>query len=542
MISQVRWFACVFLRAPADPARLLDLARECSPRVEVVRETAVVVDASGMTKLFGGPRGFGEHVLNAAATRGLTVSVALAGTRTAALLMAGARPEVIVVPHGHEAESLAGLPIGGLAAFDRTGPVESAAAARRRPVTSPGRNYRMAPRPGADPAFVKDPATSRRPASGARDEAEMLPTLERWGLHTLGDLAALPAADLYARLGEAGVRWRRLARGEEDHPLVPEMEEERFEASLDLEWPVEGLEPLSFVLARLLEPLCARLERCDRGAVALRLWLKLVSRAVHHRCLQLPAPMRDPKVLRTLLLLDLESHAPGAGVDRVTIAADPAPGRIVQFSLLTRPLPSPDRISTLMARLCALMGEERCGMPALVDSHRPGAFSMAPFAPAGTEVLRPSSPGPLPAPDVQRAMTSGPASALRRFRRPVPARVVVEHDRPVRVATSHAGLAGGAVTGAAGPWRTSGEWWQAQSGRSTSSGGDRKAATGDPEGRLVQVADGRTAPGAGAAAGRRATRGSWDRDEWDVALSDRAVYRLERDRTTNRWFVEGIWD
>ena len=57
---------------------------------------------------------------------------------------------------------------------------------------------------------------------------------------------------------------------------MPTLPEERFESSLELEWPIEDLEPLSFVLTRLLEPLSARLERRDRGAAVLHLELRLV--------------------------------------------------------------------------------------------------------------------------------------------------------------------------------------------------------------------------------------------------------------------------
>ena len=156
---------------------------------------------------------------------------------------------------------------------------------------------------------------------------------------------------------------------------MPAAEEEPFEASLELEWPIAELEPLSFVLTRLLDPLCQRLEHRDRGAAALHLRLRLVTRDLHLRSLQLPAPMRDPKVLRTLLLLDLESHPAPAGIDAVTVAIDPTPGRIVQESLLTRALPAPELVSTLVARLQALMGEGKCGSPVTVDSYRPGAFA-----------------------------------------------------------------------------------------------------------------------------------------------------------------------
>ena len=223
-----------------------------------------------------------------------------------------------------------------------------------------------------------------------RDRARPYETLERWGIATLGDLAALPAAELSSRLGRRGIALQRLARGLDARPFVPDPGTPRFVARLELEWPIEELEPLSFVLARLLDPLSAALERADRGAVAVRVELRLTDRTTDARVLQLPAPMRDPRVLRTLLLLDLESGPPPAAIDIVTIELDPAPARITQFSLLERALPSPETLSTLTARLSALAGESRVGSAALVDSHAPGAFAMERFscAPEASRALR----------------------------------------------------------------------------------------------------------------------------------------------------------
>ena len=155
--------------------------------------------------------------------------------------------------------------------------------------------------------------------------------------------------------------------------------EERFESTLALEWPVEGLEPLSFVLSRVFDQLCARLERAGVGAAVIHVRLKLVTREIHTRTLQLPTPLRDPRVLRTLVLLDLESHPPSAGIDQVTVVVDPVPARTQQFSLLERARPSPEKVSTLVARLTALAGEGRCGSPALVDSHDTAGFEMRSF-------------------------------------------------------------------------------------------------------------------------------------------------------------------
>jgi hypothetical protein len=90
------------------------------------------------------------------------------------------------------------------------------------------------------------------------------------------------------------------------------------------------------------------------------------------------------------------------------------------------------------------------------------------------------------------------ASVLRRYRPPVPVRVDVEEGQPLSVQVSRPGVAGGAIAAAAGPWRTSGEWWVAET--------------------------------------------VWDHDEWDVALAGGVVCRLFRDRLKDRWFIEGVYD
>jgi protein ImuB len=515
------WFACLFLREASMPAsglpapglpveeagpaggapardtplaRVLAIARDCSPRVEVAGPCAVLADAAGLTRLFGGPPALGRHLAEVAAARGTPVRVALAATRTAALLTAAVRPGVTVVPRGREAEALAPLPVATLLALEDPVPRPVSGARRRRGLAG-GRHYRMAP--GPVPADLA--------AGPALDP--LLDTLARWGVDTLGDLAALPPADLLERLGQAGLRWRQRARGEDDRPLVRHEDEEPFEQHFDLDWPIEGLEPLSFVLARLLDPLCAQLARRDRGAAVVHVWLALVDKRVHHRRLALPVPMRDPKVLRTLVLLDLEAHPPAAGIDRVRLAAEPAPGRIVQHSLLHRPLPAPDKVSTLVARLGALMGAGRCGAPRLVDSHRPGALGLTPFAP--------EAHGPPPEPHGADAATlergrvrADPAALLRRRRWPAPIQVTVEGGRPVRIAGRQAGITGTTILEASGPWRTSGEWWR-------------------------EAGHGPARPG-------RAPR-PWDRDEWDIAVAG-GVYRVFRDRLTDGWFLAGVWD
>lgn len=368
---------------------------------------------------------------------------------------------------------------------------------------------RRAPARSTAPVRAAMRASTRAAQLSARACAA---TLRRWGICSLGALAALPRPEVYERLGDLGVSWQRLAGGEDDGPLVPWVAEPVFEEALELEWPIEGFEPLSFVLARLFEPLSAALERADRGAVAIRTALRLTTREVHLRVLPLPAPMRDPKTLRTLVLLDLESHPPGAPVDQVQVRVEPTPGRVLQWTLFERARPAPEQVATLLARLTALVGAGHVGAPALVDAWRPGAFAMAAFGVPGAECRVPGASA--------ECRVRVP-SALRRFRLPVPVRVRVEEGRPVRLTTDRHGLTGGVIVQAAGPWRTSGEWWASEPSQPPS-----------PQ---------PLPPGMGPA--RLSSRDmAWDRDEWDIAMADGTVYRLFVERPVGQWYLEGMVD
>ncbi len=490
-------YACVHCPpGPLDDARpvstrtaLVKIAQDFSPRFECHRDDLISVDISGLRRLFGGPHAIGEELRRSAALQGLHVHVAIAATRSAAMVLAVARPGLTIVEPGAEAAALAPLAVGVL---------------------------------------EKSQISSVKP-QGAEASDLRLDTFKRWGIRTLGELAALPSTDLATRLGQQGLIWQNLARGRDDRPLVPTLPEERFESSVELEWPIEELEPLSFVLTRLLEPLSTRLERRDRGAAAVHVTLGLVRAGgpcpTWTRSLQLPSPIRDVRALRTLILLDLESHPPPAAVERVGILIEPTPGRVLQHALFTHAQPTPEQLSTLVARLNALMGQDRIGRPLLLDSYRPGAFGMQPFATEHHSDLQPQvSPQP-PASSLQPQVIS----ALRRCRHPVPARVAVADDRPAAVSTDRRGFAGGRVLSCAGPWRTSGNWWTRASSESSRPGGSGRSG-------------GQFHPTLQTYPTHQAHPPCWDRDEWDVSLGDGAVYRIFRDRETDAWFIDAIID
>ncbi len=535
-------YAALHLTA-SDPLaldRLDAVAADMTPRWERVAPGDVVLDVSGLRRLFGGPGGIAEAASQLALAQGLHIRVATAEAWGVALLRAAwPGADLAHVPPGQEQDALAPLPVEALALLPgvtapRDADVDEDVPARTttRRLGGAG-HYRLSAGRGLVAPHTRMPGMTAADACTWGDVRE---TLRRWGIRTCGQLAVLPPDDIHARLGRFGHWLQQRARGVDPRPLRTPRPDDPFEQTLELEWPIEGLEPLSFVLPRLLDPLCAHLERRDRAAIVVRLVLRLTDRRTHLRVIELPAPVRDARVLRTLLLLDLEAHPAPAGIDVITVQVDPAPGRITQHSLLRKALPTDDSRVALLARLTALMGEGRCGSPALVDSQRPGAVAMQPFEPldlAGMEVERPlvraatMPAGRARGAAVEPAFEGGLDTIgyhLRRLRRPWPVSVTTAPGgmRPVVLQIGARGWADGPIATASGPWRSSGGWWES---RRNASGRDGSPSRPSPPHQAASHAS-----------------TMWDRDEWDVALRDGTTYRVYQDRQTQQWWLEGEID
>ena len=123
---------------------------------------------------------------------------------------------------------------------------------------------------------------------------------------------------------------------------------------------------------------------------------------------------------------------------------------------------------------------------------------------------------------------------LRRFRRAIPARVRVEDGRPIHVTPQ--GLRGGPVIQAAGPWRTSGEWWKSPSRLQPET---NPASSSAP---LPVAAPSTASPPPAPRPRSSPLTESSDPDEWDVALSDGSLYRHPPRSPPQRWFAEAELD
>jgi protein ImuB len=419
----------------AAAGALLDAGWATSPRVEVVEPGCLALDLVGLAALFGDERRIGERLRAAGEAVGLPVQVGVGGTRTLAWLAARAGAGVLVVP------------------------------------------------PGAERAFL-----APRALAFLAPPSDMALALERWGVDTLGALAALPTAALLARLGPAAVRLQALARGADAGPFVPHPSPAPCQEAITLDWEVSALPALAFVLERLLARLAARLALREAGATALRSTLRLADGGLHVHHLGLAAPLRDARTLGRLLRAALETLQLPAPVVAVAVEAEPVPLAALQADLFAPPRPSPRELGEILGRLTALVGADQVGAPVAPDTHRPGAVAMASFpgGEAAFDVPAPASRAP--------AWVTGAALVRRRLTPPCPAEVECHAGRPRRVAA--AGLRG-PVVAAAGPWQTGGEWW---------------AET------------------------------AWAREEWDIALPDGTACRLARDSATGAWTIDAIYD
>lgn len=435
---------------------LLDCAHAFSPRVEDTNRQVlnsdskprpgdtIILDIDGLDRLFGPPGLIARELSARVSKMGLTANIAIAGNPDAAMHVARGFSGITVIPHGKEAERL-----------------------------------------GSSPVSLLEPSE------------EMLETLERWGIRDFGSLAALPIIALSQRLGQEGLRLQKLARGCVQRTLVPVESATKFEEAIELEDAIELLDPLMFILNRMLERICARLQARALAATELRVALEITgyedqsteeqkaSRSIHQRTLQFPVPMQENRTFLKLLQLDLAAHPPPGPVKKLFLAAEAASPRFAQSGLFLPRGLAPERLELTLARLRGLVGDGRVGSPELLDTHAPDAFRMCPFHP-------------------QAAVTKNDKglqeqkAALRIFRPPLEAKVQSKRGIPVRVFVKGQPHQ---VTSVAGPWRNNGGWW---------------------------------------------TELAWTRDEWDLELRSEELrpwfVHVYRDLSSAKWYVESTLD
>ena len=554
-------------------AALLDAAHAVSPCVEDSAPDTVLLDAHGLDRLFGTPQQVAQELVKRVTEVGLVANVALAANPDAAEHAARGYNGVTIVPAGHEAKRLGTLPLEILFSAERSAALRSI---RRR----------------EEQRKVAERFTS------------MQETLDRWGIRNFRGLAALPAVSLSERLGADGARLRTLAAGAASRELVLSEAAPRFEETIELEYPVDVLESLAFLLSRMLDGLCGRLAARALATNELRLRMRLEYRTadeaakskeelegdpVAERKIALPVPMNDARLFLKLLQLELSTKPPGAPVTQLWLEAEPARPRFGQAGLFQALAPEAEKLELTLARLHKLLGvreQIRAGCAELVDTHQPDRFVVKRFQcerESGKTAKRqnenrssfvPRSLKQLSVPGSQFSEKSAAGStrsqqdsqpgegtaglSLRRFRPPLPVSIELRGGIPVRVISAELGARDPLhdnVVWAAGPWRSSGNWWERNGKTAKPENGKRENLPGEANSEERANAEGRRTSNEERTTNSEEQAENWNAEEWDIALAltrrglmrrerttEIGLYRLVRDRIAERWSVEAMYD
>jgi protein ImuB len=433
--------------AEEQAARLamLESAQRFSPRIEETSSNhnfGCVLDIAGSEKLFGPPQRVAIRVKETLAALDLRVSIAASYNFHTAVCLARASyssQSPIVVPTGNERSALAEL---SLSVLDIS--------------------------------------------------AEYAETFSQWGVTSLGMLAMLPEKDLIARLGPEANRLRQLARGESSHLFLPADPVFCLEEHIELDTPVEILDSLLFGVSLMLDQLIARAASRILSLAVITTELSLDAGGLHTRVVRPALPSNEKQLWLKLLHLDWIAHPPPAGVVSMCLRAETGVASKVQLGLFSPQLPEPGRLDVTMARIRAIVGEERAGGVELKDSHEPDAFLMKPFSVTAPRQDHFSGP-------------KLPAAVMRRLRPAEKVTMTLRNNSP------HIFYFRGIAYQAQksyGPWRACGAWW---------------------------------------------TEGRWSIEEWDIIARrrDRDLTHpsdaqflccITRDSISNRWQVQALYD
>jgi protein ImuB len=230
------------------------------------------------------------------------------------------------------------------------------------------------------------------PLATAAPPPALAQILAGWGVHTLGALTDLPRADITLRLGAAGAALWARAAGETTRPLHPVSPPREFSGAFAFEDAVETLEPLLFILRRLIDRLTLELTAAGFVAEELSLALTLADESTHTRTFRLPEPSAAPDLLFRALHTHLESLHTPSPIAALHLHVTPVRPLVRQHGLFDSTLRDPHGFSESLARAVAVVGSGRVGTPQRADTHRPDAVALSPPASADANVRRSRSP------------------------------------------------------------------------------------------------------------------------------------------------------
>src|SRR5262249_52914239 len=190
---------------------------------------------------------------------------------------------------------------------------------------------------------IQRPTPNAQGSKAEKSVQEIFAILHKWGIHTVGQLAALNKEQLGVRLGPEAIRLWERANGQSGRLLKLVRPPESFEESFEFEGEIETAEPLLFMLRRFLEQLSLRLAAIYLVAKELKLRSPLANsrgdepavagKQIYERVFKIPQPTNDVDLLFRMLQTHLENFRSKHPIVAVALSAEPIKPAAEQFGL-----------------------------------------------------------------------------------------------------------------------------------------------------------------------------------------------------------------
>lgn len=329
---------------------------------------------------------------------------------------------------------------------------------------------------------------SQLPLTDLTIEQDTLNVFNELGLHTAGDLLAVPHDELIGRYGRQFTDVIDVLEQKGRSLIMPNIKENRVSWSFELDNPVEDFEQLVFLLNHGLKRLFAQVDHAGFSTEHLCLKFKLRNKAEKPYEIKTSFPTLDRSFWLKLINLRAALDPPEASITAADVTAHFTKARPAQRGLYAVSRPEPENLLLTVNKLRKLVGEENVGVPVLLDQRAAEAFTLVKDGGIAA--------GSFGGISEKHSFSSNraakpPIIGFAYYRPPVRAEVLVRDKRLVFVKARHFAAH---IVNYSGVWKGNSRWWDQP----------------------------------------------WRTLEWDIEVEGHGVYRLCKVR--DEWFLTGEYD
>jgi protein ImuB len=428
---------------------LLRKFQNFSPFIEEVKPGIAYLDASGLTRIYPQEKDFAEKLMSFIRNQNYPVKIGMAGKKFTSLIGAAVSEiySYTVVPEGEERKFLESKPIQLL-------PIDQ----------------------------------------------ELYEKFYQLGIKTIGQFALLPSQDVTERFGSEGLRLLKLAKGEDDEPLLPKTFDEKQSENLDLSSPLKTQMGIIFYVNSILQEQFRNLTSKGLACGEILIFLTTEDNNKIPITISVAQETNLPKTFLNLLRLELEKIILSSPVKEVKVTIQrTTPLLSEQLSLYQKKEINP--FIQILGQLKRILGNGNIYFPQTLSSHKPeGKFRLAQYllkeeqtSVENRKTRKSDKKLLVTLPESGFNFCQDSISGLRLYNPPKPATIRRENG-VIKFVIAESWY--GEVVKQKGPWEVSGQWWYED----------------------------------------------FDRYYFEIELAGGEEYLIFFDNSSKKWFLQGIFD